>query len=133
MNSKILSIKKTNFVRAGGRNFQFSVLSVIKSGDKYSFNKGKSKYLNKAIIKSAEFPKDFFFIKKKKILFTCKYKYCKTILCFYPSDKLIAGGIIKLLFNFLGIKKGICKNIGSSNIYNIVEIFKIHFGNVCKN
>ncbi|WDI79197.1 hypothetical protein ONB67_00635 [Candidatus Vidania fulgoroideae] len=131
-NNVILLIRKTSFVRKGGRNFNFSVLSLYFDNKGYiGFGKGKSKFLNKSIDKSFFNSRK----KKKKILLYgkkfenyCKFKFCKTKIEFFPvENKFIAGGISRIILKKTKIKNIVCKNLGSRNIFNIIGVFKKFF------
>ncbi|MGX7577092.1 hypothetical protein [Candidatus Vidania fulgoroideorum] len=133
MNEIVLSIKKTTFVRAGGRNFQFAVLSLVKRRKNFFFGKGKSKILKKAIIKSFKNKKSIYDYNILKDFYYFKKKYSGTILEIIPESKfLLAGGILRKIFFNLGVNNIICKNYGSNNCYNIIKILGIFF-NFLKN
>ncbi|MGX7589240.1 hypothetical protein ACT2CC_00825 [Candidatus Vidania fulgoroideorum] len=133
-NNAILLIRKTSFVRKGGRNFSFSVLSIYYDNKGYiGFGKGKSKYLNKSIDRSfynSNKNKKKVLIFGKKLYRHYKIKYCKTIIEFFPvENKFVAGGTSRIILKKINIKNVACKNLGSRNIINIVEVFKIFFKN----
>lgn len=127
----ILLIRKTSFVRKGGRNFNFSVLSLYYNKGYIGFGKGKSKHLNKSIDKSffnSEKNKKKILIYGKKLKKYIKIKFCKTEIEFFPvENKFIAGGVCRIILKKINLKNVACKNIGSRNIFNIIKVFEIFF------
>ncbi|MGX7576683.1 hypothetical protein [Candidatus Vidania fulgoroideorum] len=126
--NEILSFRKTCFVRKGGRNFQFSTISIFTKEDGYvGFGIGKSKYLSKSIDKAryrAKKNSKKLIIYGRKLKTYYKEKYCKTKLEFFPTKNCFkAGGMIRKILKKIKLKNVSCKNIGSRNIYNIIRVF----------
>ncbi|MGX7589088.1 hypothetical protein ACWNYO_00810 [Candidatus Vidania fulgoroideorum] len=130
-NNIILSIRKTCFVRKGGRNFNFSVLSLYSKKNYIGFGKGKSKHLNKSIDKSNHNSiknKKKILMYGKKLNRYMKIKYCSSLVEFFPvENKFISGGVSRTILKSARIKNVACKNIGSRNVSNLIEVFKTFF------
>ncbi|MGX7585828.1 hypothetical protein [Candidatus Vidania fulgoroideorum] len=129
---KIINVRRTSFVRAGGRKYQFAVITICKRDDIYFIQKGKSHSLNKAIEKSkivpASMQKCFYSTREDiPIIFRSSYGKTSVVLCPALNNRLTAGGICKVILDFVGIKRGICKNIGTRNVSNVAEIIKRYF------
>lgn len=137
MTKKIISTKKTSFVRAGGRNIRFSVYSIIVDKNKVGFGKGKSKDMSDAIDKSFKKAGNELFnyyLVNNTIPYKISTKVCKTILHLKPTCLnvgLIAGGCVRLILRVLGIKNIISKIQGSRNKFNSIKAFIIAFKKLC--
>jgi small subunit ribosomal protein S5 len=125
---KIVSVNKNSKVVTGGKTLSFSVLVVV--GDKkgkVNFGKGKAKEVADARTKAFAVAKRI--LKKvplkegRTIHHDCEGEYgaCKVVIRSAPSGTgIIAGGIMRNIFECLGIKDIVSKTIGSNNPYNVV-------------
>ncbi|MGX7577220.1 hypothetical protein ACT2CR_00665 [Candidatus Vidania fulgoroideorum] len=120
-NKKILFIKKSSFVRAGGRHLRYSVYSIVGKKNKIGFGKAKSKDLALAIKKSFyNSKKNIFFITKfKKKIYKTKFKKTIVIINFF-SNKFRTGGVVRKIFNMIGWNKISSKIYGSGKNYNVI-------------
>lgn len=125
----LININKCTKVTKGGRNFSFSVIMVV--GDKnghigYGLGKAlevinaKLKAINKAKKNIQKIP-----LRNGRTLHhKIKYKYCSSIILMIPAPSgkgLIAGSVVKMICNVIGIKDIISKSLGSNNCYNLVR------------
>lgn len=124
----LVSVNKCTKVVKGGKNLSFAVLVVV--GDKkgkINFGIGKAREVADARTKA--------FSNAKKILkkiplkegrtvhhdIEGKYGACKVIIRSAPSGTgVISGGIMRNIFEALGVKDVVAKSIGSNNPYNVV-------------
>lgn len=125
---KLISVNKCTKVVKGGKNLSFGALVVV--GDKkgkVNFGTGKAREVADARTKA--------FTNAKKILkkvplkegrtvhhdIEGNYGACKVVIRTAPSGTgIIAGGVMRSVFECLGIKDVVAKSIGSSNPYNVI-------------
>ncbi|MGX7582578.1 hypothetical protein [Candidatus Vidania fulgoroideorum] len=134
MIKKLIYNRKTVFVRAGGRNFRYSSYSIVSNGkNKIGFSKSKSKNImesNDKSYKQAKKKMFKFIIKNNSFPFSYNFKTAKTTIKMINSDKdigVIAGGCVKKIISYTGIKNVICKIYGSKNKYNVFNTVKKMF------
>lgn len=126
---KLIAVNKTTKVVQGGKNLSFTVLVVV--GDKkgkVNFGIGKAREVADARTKA--------FTNAKKTLIKVplkegrtvhhdiesSYGACKVIIRTAPSGTgIISGGIMRSIFEALGIKDVVAKSVGSNNPYNVVR------------
>lgn len=125
---KLVSINKCTKVVKGGKNLSFGALVVV--GDKkgkVNFGTGKAREVADARTKA--------FANAKKTLKKIPLKEgrtvhhdaegnfgaCKVVIRTAPSGTgIISGGVMRSIFECLGIKDVVAKSIGSSNPYNVI-------------
>ena len=125
---KLISVNKCTKVVSGGKNLSFAALVVV--GDKkgrVNFGSGKAREVADARAKA--------FANAKKSLIKVPLKEgrtvhhdvegnfgaCKVIIRTAPSGTgIISGGVMRDIFECLGIKDVVAKSIGSPNPYNVV-------------
>ena len=125
---KLVSVNKCTKVVKGGKNLSFGVLVVV--GDKkgrINFGTGKAREVADARTKA--------FANAKKTLKKIPLKEgrtvhhdvegnfgaCKVVIRTAPSGTgIISGGVMRSIFECLGIKDVVAKSIGSSNPYNVI-------------
>ena len=126
---KLIAVNKTTKVVQGGKNLSFTVLVVV--GDKkgkVNFGIGKAREVADARNKA--------FTNAKKMLIKIplkegrtvhhdiegNYGACKVIIRTAPSGTgVISGGIMRSIFEALGIKDVVAKSVGGNNPYNVVR------------
>ena len=125
---KLISVNKCTKVVKGGKNLSFGALVVV--GDK----KGRVNFgTGKAIEVADARTKAFTNAKKRLIKVPLKegrtvhhdvegnYGACKVIIRTAPSGTgIISGGVMRSIFECLGVKDVVAKSVGSSNPYNVV-------------
>jgi len=125
---KLVSVNKCTKVVKGGKNLSFGALVVV--GDKKgraNFGTGKAREVADARSKA--------FANAKRILKKVPLKEgrtvhhdvegnfgaCKVVIRTAPSGTgIISGGVMRSIFECLGIKDVVAKSIGSSNPYNVI-------------
>ena len=125
---KVIIVNKCTKVVKGGKNLSFAVLVVV--GDKkgrINFGIGKAREVADARAKA--------FTNAKKSLKKVPLKEgrtvhhdaegnfgaCKVVIRTAPSGTgIISGGVMRSIFECLGIKDVVAKSIGSSNPYNVI-------------
>jgi small subunit ribosomal protein S5 len=125
---KLISINRNTKVVTGGKNLSFTALVIV--GDKkgkvgYGTGKAlevtdaKNKANNSAKKKLVKIP-----LKEGRTLhhdYEGSYGACKVVIKTAPAGTgVISGGIMRDIFECLGIKDVIAKTIGSNNPYNVV-------------
>ncbi len=125
---KLISVNKCTKVVKGGKNLSFGALVVV--GDKkgrINFGTGKAREVADARTKA--------FTNAKKMLKKVplkegrtvhhdvegEYGACKVIIRTAPSGTgIISGGVMRSIFECLGVKDVVAKSVGSSNPYNVI-------------
>ncbi|WP_458659097.1 30S ribosomal protein S5 [Candidatus Vidania fulgoroideorum] len=125
---KVIYIRKTVFVREGGRNYRYSSYSIVSNGkNKIGFYNSKAKNLSDATFNSFISAKKRMFkfnIKKNTLPYAHDFVTSKTKIVMKPSNKkigIIAGGKIRKILLNTGIKNIICKIYGSKNKFNVIK------------
>ncbi|XAO72549.1 MAG: hypothetical protein AAYR31_00625 [Candidatus Vidania fulgoroideorum] len=127
MIKKLIYVRKTNFVREGGRKFKYTAYTAVSNKiDKIGISKSKSSDFTNSILKSFKKSKKKIFKFKifNKTINTSKiFKVGKTITKFFPekSKGLIIGGNARKIISMTGIKNIICKIYGSKNKINVIK------------
>ena len=134
---RLLKVSRTTKVVKGGRQFSFSALVAVGNRNgKIGIGRGKSRDTSTAIIKAIrEAKKKSFFIKLNSfssIPYFVKFKYGVSTVIMLPARDgtgIVAGNIMRAVFEVVGIKNVCSKVIGSKkNSNNIVlamlECFK---------
>lgn len=125
---KLVSINRNTKVVTGGKNLSFSALMIV--GDK----KGKAGFgMGKALEVADARSKATNVAKKKMVKIPLKegrtvhhdyegtFGACKVVIRSAPSGTgIISGGVMRHIFECLGIKDVVAKTVGSGNPYNVV-------------
>ncbi len=124
---RVLSVRRVVKVVKGGRIFSFSVLVVIGSKNGY-FGVGLGKALEvtearkKAINRAKRNLYKVVLTKEGTIPHLVEAKYGSTKVVLRPASVgrgIIAGGVMRVIFECIGIKDVVAKCIGSSNPCNL--------------
>ena len=125
---KVISVNKCTKVVKGGKNLSFAVLVVV--GDKkgrINFGIGKAREVADARAKAFTNAKKSLKKVPLKEVRTLHHDYegdfgaCKVVIRNAPSGTgVISGGIMRSIFECLGVKDVVAKTIGSNNPYNVV-------------
>ncbi|MGX7582858.1 30S ribosomal protein S5 [Candidatus Vidania fulgoroideorum] len=128
---KLIYSRKTSFVRKGGRNFRYTAYTLVSNGkNKIGIEKSKSNNLSSALQKSFFKSKKNIIklnIKKETIPKEVSIKVSKTFIKAYPclnNEGLLAGGCLRLILSYTGIKNINCKIYGSKNKINVIKASK---------
>lgn len=125
---KLISVNKCTKVVSGGKNLSFAALVVV--GDKkgkVNFGIGKAREVadarTKAFTNAKKMLKKVPLKESRTVHHDCEGNFgaCKVIIRTAPSGTgVISGGIMRNIFECLGIKDVVAKSIGSNNPYNVV-------------
>jgi len=125
---KLVSINKCSKVVSGGKTLSFAALVIV--GDKkgkMNFGTGKAKEVadarTKAFANAKKILKKVPLKEGRTVHHDCEGTYgaCKVIIRTAPSGTgIISGGVMRSIFECLGIKDVVAKSVGSANPYNVV-------------
>lgn len=125
---KLVDINKCTKVVKGGKTLSFAALVVV--GDKkgrVNFGSGKAKEVadarTKAFTNAKKNLKKVPLKEGRTVHHDCEGTYgaCKVIIRTAPSGTgVISGGIMRSIFECLGIKDIVAKSVGSANPYNVI-------------
>ncbi|BBA84849.1 30S ribosomal protein S5 [endosymbiont of Pachyrhynchus infernalis] len=125
---KLICINRVSKTVKGGRIFSFTALTVIGNNNgSVGYGYGKSKEIPVAIQKSIEKAKNNIvniIINKKTILYRSYGKYLCSKVFIKPACEgtgIIAGNVIRSIFEVSGIKNIFSKIYGSTNPINVVK------------
>ncbi|MGX7589383.1 hypothetical protein [Candidatus Vidania fulgoroideorum] len=130
MIKKVIFVRKTTFVREGGRHFRYTVYSVVSNlKNKIGIGCSRSKDISNSISKSFKYAKKNYFKFKigNKLKKNICFKVNKTYLKVFPAsdfDGLIIGGNARKIILLTGIKNIKCKIYGSKNKINVIKATK---------
>lgn len=124
---KLVKIRRTAKVVKGGRVFGFSALSVVGDGNgQIGFGTGKAREVPIAIQKSLQKARrdlKKIYLNNGTLFYPIRYKYGATRIIMLPAFEgtgIIAGGVMRSIFESVGIKNIIAKCIGSRCSNNVV-------------
>lgn len=124
----VLSVRRVTKIVRGGACFSFSVLVIVgdqegrvgvASGKDKELSNAKIKALRRAKNKMIHIPLRY----GKTIHHDIKVKYGASIVMMKSASEgsgVIAGSVLRTLFECLGVKDVIAKSYGSSNKYNMI-------------
>lgn len=125
---KLVSVNRCTKVVKGGKNMSFGALVVV--GDKkgkVNFGTGKAKEVadarSKAFTNAKKNLKKIPLKEGRTVHHDVEGNYgaCKVIIRTAPSGTgVISGGVMRTIFEALGIKDVVAKSIGSNNPYNVI-------------
>ena len=125
---KLIAVRRVTKVVKGGRVMRFSAVAVVGNGDgKVGMGTGKAREVPLAVQKAMEQARR----EAVKINLTggtvyheASGRYCASRIHIQPASPgtgIIAGGPVRALFEALGVRDVLAKNIGSTNPYNILR------------
>ncbi len=124
---KLICVSRNAKVVKGGRVFGFSALTVVGDGNgKVGVGRGKAKEVPIAIQKAMENArKNFIYIELNNgtLFHKVVAKHCSSKVIILPSrigTGIIAGNVMRSVFEVIGIKDVLAKCIGSTNANNVV-------------
>ena len=125
---KLIIVNKCTKVVKGGKNLSFGAVVVV--GDKkgrINFGVGKAREVadarNKAFASAKKSLKKVPLKEGRTVHHDIEGQYgaCKVVIRTAPSGTgIISGGVMRSIFECLGIKDVVAKSIGSSNPYNVI-------------
>lgn len=125
---KLISINKCTKVVKGGKNLSFGALVVV--GDKkgkVNFGTGKAREVadarNKAFTNAKRSLKRIPLKEGRTVHHDIEGNFgaCKVVVRTAPlGTGVISGGVMRSIFECLGVKDVVAKSIGSSNPYNVI-------------
>lgn len=124
---KLISVSRNAKVVKGGRIFSFSALVVVGDGKgRIGIGRGKAREVPVAIQKAMENARRSFVyieIHNNTLYHPIVARHGATKVIIQPASKgtgIIAGGVMRAVFEVLGIQNVLAKCIGSSNPINVV-------------
>ena len=124
---KLISVSRNAKVVKGGRIFSFSALVVVGDGKgKIGVGRGKAREVPVAIQKAMETARRNFVhieLNNNTLYHPIVARHGATRVIIRPASKgtgIIAGGVMRAVFEVLGIHNVLAKCIGSSNPTNVV-------------
>jgi small subunit ribosomal protein S5 len=125
---KLINVKRTAKVVAGGRNFRFAALVVLGDGaNTAGYGRGKAKEVQEAIRKATEMAKKNMIrvhLHKGTVFHELEASHGSTKVTIRPSadgSGIIAGGPMRAIFEVLGVKNISSKCFGSTRAMNVVH------------
>lgn len=125
---KLVNVRRTAKVVKGGRVFGFSALVVIGDGQgKIGFGQGKAKEVPVAIQKATDAARRNMIqiqLKEGTLYHEIIARHGASKLLLLPASEgtgVIAGGAARAVFEVMGVKNVLAKNVGSTNPVNVVR------------
>ena len=125
---KLIGVRRVTKVVKGGRTLRFAALTVVGDGDgSIGIGTGKARDVASAV--AAAMAKAHASMVKVNIVNNTIHhevssKYCASTIYIQPASPgtgIIAGGPARAVFEAVGIRDILAKNIGSTNPHNIVN------------
>ncbi|MDP1573334.1 MAG: 30S ribosomal protein S5 [Coxiellaceae bacterium] len=125
---KLVNVRRTTKVVKGGRVFGFSALVVVGDGQgKIGFGQGKAKEVPVAIQKATESARRNMTqinLNGTTLYHEIRSRHGASKILMLPASEgtgVIAGGAMRAVFEVMGIKNILAKNVGSTNPVNVVR------------
>lgn len=125
---KLVDVRRTTKVVKGGRVFGFSALVVVGDGQgKVGFGQGKAKEVPIAIQKATDSARRNMVqinLKDKTLHHEIRSRHGASKVLMLPASEgtgVIAGGAMRAVFEVMGVKDVLAKNVGSTNSINVVR------------
>lgn len=125
---KLVNVRRTTKVVKGGRVFGFSALVVVGDGQgKVGFGQGKAKEVPVAIQKATESARRNMTqinLNGSTLHHEIRSRHGASKVLMLPASEgtgVIAGGAMRAVFEVMGIKNILAKNVGSTNPVNVVR------------
>lgn len=125
---KLVDVRRTAKVVKGGRVFGFSALVVIGDGQgKIGFGQGKAKEVPIAIQKATDAARRNMIqiqLKEGTLYHEIFARHGASKVLLLPASEgtgVIAGGAARAVFEVMGVKNVLAKNVGSTNPVNVVR------------
>lgn len=125
---KLVDVRRTTKVVKGGRVFGFSALVVVGDGQgKIGFGQGKAKEVPIAIQKATDSARRNMVqinLSGKTLYHEIRSRHGASKVLMLPASEgtgVIAGGAMRAVFEVMGVKDVLAKNVGSTNSINVVR------------
>lgn len=125
---KLVNVRRTTKVVKGGRVFGFSALVVVGDGQgKIGFGQGKAKEVPVAIQKATDAARrnmTQIHLNGTTLYHEIHARHGASKILMLPASEgtgVIAGGAMRAVFEVMGVKNILAKNVGSTNPINVVR------------
>lgn len=125
---KLVNVRRTTKVVKGGRVFGFSALVVVGDGQgRIGFGQGKAKEVPIAIQKATESARRnmvTILLNGSTLHHEIRSRHGASKVLMLPASEgtgVIAGGAMRAVFEVMGVKNVLAKNVGSTNPVNVVR------------
>jgi len=125
---KLVSVRRTTKVVKGGRVFGFAALVVAGDGQgRIGFGQGKAKEVPNAIQKATEAARRSMIqipLRDATLHHEIHSRHGASKVLMLPASEgtgVIAGGAMRAVFEVMGVKNVLAKNVGSTNPVNVVR------------
>lgn len=125
---KLVSVRRTAKVVKGGRVFGFSALVVIGDGQgRIGYGQGKAKEVPVAIQKATDAARRNMIqiqLSGTTLYHEIHARHGASKVLLLPASEgtgIIAGGAVRAVFEVMGVKNVLAKNVGSTNPVNVVR------------
>src|SRR3990167_196990 len=125
---KLVNVRRTAKVVKGGRDFSFSALVVIGDGlGRIGFGQGKAKEVPVAIQKATDAARRnmiYIQLDGTTLYHPIHARHGASKIVLLPASEgtgIIAGGAVRAVFEVMGVKNVLAKNVGSTNPVNVVR------------
>ena len=125
---KLVNVRRTAKVVKGGRVFGFSALVVIGDGQgRIGFGQGKAKEVPVAIQKATDAARRnmiYIQLDGTTLYHPIRARHGASKIVLLPASEgtgIIAGGAVRAVFEVMGVKNVLAKNVGSTNPVNVVR------------
>ena len=128
MVEKMIAVNRVTKVVKGGRIMRFSAIMVVGDGDgRVGMGTGKAREVSLAVQKATENARRALIkvnIVGGTIYHAVTGRHGAARVYMQPASEgtgIIAGGAVRMLFEAVGIRDVLSKNIGSTNAYNVLR------------
>ncbi len=125
---KLVNVRRTAKVVKGGRVFGFSALVVVGDGQgRIGFGQGKAKEVPIAIQKATDSARRNMItinLNGSTLHHEIRARHGASKIVMLPASEgtgIIAGGALRAVFEVMGVKNVLAKNVGSTNPVNVVR------------
>ncbi len=125
---KLVNVRRTVKVVKGGRVFSFAALVVVGDGQgRIGFGQGKAKEVPVAIQKATESARRNMIhiqLNGTSLYHEVRSRHGASKVLMLPASEgtgVIAGGAMRAVFEVMGVKNVLAKNVGSTNPVNVVR------------
>jgi small subunit ribosomal protein S5 len=128
LKEKMIAVNRVTKVVKGGRTLSFAALTVVGDGDgRIGMGQGKAKEVPVAVQKAMESARRNMkkvALRDGTIQHQVRGMHGAAVVLMAPAkpgDGIIAGGPMRAVFEVMGVKDIVAKNLGSTNPYNMVR------------